>query len=453
MAVTRNDNLDVETIMARIRENVRQKHARDMEFRHGSPSDPSARGGVSALSGALNHYVHLLRRHQDPKPQGAIAPHGSMLVRRMKAFIQRVMVPYHRAIFARQAEFNANVVHATLELASMAQKAGDKYVAVLQEVHGIIEPLRTLLDQQIAQTGTQFAEVTARHGELSRRSEEMHSRSEEMRQVMILQKRRLELILSELRKKIGDERESLAKVASQKDRLMDHAYFLFENQYRLSRDVIKKRQEIYMSIFREGHASLAGRDPNAPPVILDLGCGRGEFLELLRETGLPGKGIDLNEDMVHVCQERGLDVEQANFFDYLQTQPDGSLGGILACQVIEHLSVEDMIEFVKLCHQKLQKGARAVFETVNPLSLVVSATNFYMDLSHIRQVHPTALQFLAEAIGFSNTEVKFLSPFSDESTLQLVTGDDLTSQQINDNFRRLNDILFGYQDYALICRK
>ena len=112
-----------------------------------------------------------------------------------------------------------------------------------------------------------------------------------------------------------------------------------------------------------------------------------------------------------------------------------------------------MIEFVKLCHQKLQKGAGAVFETVNPLSLVVSATNFYMDLSHVRQVHPTALQFLAEAIGFSNTEIKFLSPFSDESTLQLVTGDGLTFQQINDNFRRLNDTLFGYQDYALICRK
>jgi O-antigen chain-terminating methyltransferase len=283
--------------------------------------------------------------------------------------------------------------------------------------------------------------------------QELARRSEEMRQEMILQKRRLELILSELHKRIGDEVGPLAQVASQKDRLMDHAYFRFENQYRLSRDVIKKRQEIYVPIFSEAHAALAGADPTAPPVILDLGCGRGEFLELLKEAGLPGKGIDLNEDMIHVCQEQGLDVEQGNFFDYLHAQPDDSLGGILACQVIEHLSVEDMIEFVKLCHQKLQKGAQAVFETVNPLSIVVSATNFYMDLSHIRQVHPTAFQFLADAIGFSNTQIRFLEPFPDEAKLQLLSGQDVSSTQINDNFRRLNDILFGYQDYALICQK
>jgi O-antigen chain-terminating methyltransferase len=289
-------------------------------------------------------------------------------------------------------------------------------------------------------------DLAAKHVDFGRRLEEQ-------RQEMILQKRRLDLILSELRKKVGEKRESLSKVVAQKERLMDHSYFLFEDRHRGSLEEIRKRQEIYLPIFKERSVSSSATSMTLPRAILDIGCGRGEFLELLREHGVPAKGIDLNEDMVHFCKERGLEVEQTNAIAFLEAQPDDSLGGVISCQVVEHLPTTEMIELLKLCYQKLEKGGRAVFETVNPLSLLVSATNFYLDLSHIRQVHPMALQFLAEAIGFINTEIKFLAPFPDELKLQLLSNNDPDVQKLNQNFTRLNDILFGFQDYAVICEK
>ncbi|WP_337288760.1 class I SAM-dependent methyltransferase [Candidatus Methylomirabilis sp.] len=289
-------------------------------------------------------------------------------------------------------------------------------------------------------------ESAAKYVELSRHFEDL-------RQEMILQKRRLDLILTELRNKSGNEGESVAKLVSLKDRLMDHSYFLFENRYRGSREGIKKRQEAYVPIFQETLTLLDRATAAMPLIVLDVGCGRGEFLELLRENGVPAKGIDVNEDMVYVCQERGLDVEQTSAIDYLRALSDDSLAGIIACQFIEHLSTEDMIELVKLCHRKLVSGGRAVFETMNPLSILTSATNFYLDISHQKPIHPLAFQSLVETIGFMNSEIRFLSPYPEETRFLLLNTDDGELLKLNQNFTRLNDILFGYQDYAVICSK
>ncbi len=516
MFETSNKAIDVKTVMARIRENVIRKHTSGGESHDEGSTNASRSGALPFSSGRSHDHMNFLRLLQDPKPQGPIAARGSVMIKQAKHFIRRVLTPYHRAIFARQAEFNANVVGLMADLLQTLEKSSIDDRELLGETQARLETLQaeqaahaqqtteqaqalaalttrleTLQAEQAAhaqqtteqaqalaalttrletlqaeqermtvQIESQVAGVTNRLVDQYRTSEDLAAkhtylggRFEEQRQEMILQKRRLEVILSELRKKFGDERKSLKKVASMKEHLMDHSYFLFENQYRLSREVIRDRQEIYIPVFEERLAALARRETATLSTVLDVGCGRGEFLELLKEHGIPAKGIDLNEDMVYFCQERGLDVEHANAFDYLKGQPDDSLGGIIACQVIEHLSVEELIEFIKLCCQKLEKGGRAVFETVNPLSLLVSATNFYLDLSHVRQVHPMALKFLAEAVGFINTEIKFLSPYPDESKLQLLSGNDDTFRQINENFRRLNEILFGYQDYAVICEK
>jgi len=523
MVEMRGDEMDVGAIMARIRENVQRRHASGGELHDGGAANTSRSGAFPFSAGRAHDHMNFLRLLQDPKPQGPIAARGSILIKQAKHFIRRLLAPYHRAIFARQAEFNANVVGLMADLLQTLEKSSIDDRALLGETQTRLDALQAQQADQVQRAAEQaqaLAGLTARldalqaeqegqaqqaathaqlaaeqaqtlaglttrldafqaeqersiargqsqmgeladslrgqhlaSDELAAKHVELFRHFEELRQEMILQKRRLDLILSELRKKVGDERKSLKKVASQKEHLMDHSYFLFENQYRLSREVIRDRQEIYVPVFEQRLAALARRETATLSPVLDVGCGRGEFLELLKEHGIPAKGIDLNEDMVYFCQERGLDVQHANAFDYLKGQPDDSLGGIIACQVIEHLSVEELIEFIKLCCQKLEKGGRAVFETVNPLSVLVSATNFYLDLSHVRQIHPLALQFLAEAVGFINTEIKFLSPYPDESKLQLLSGSDAAFQQINENFGRLNDILFGYQDYAIICEK
>jgi O-antigen chain-terminating methyltransferase len=498
----RDEEIDVQAIMAKIRENLERRSPDGGILSEQTATNLLPQGSFPPPLSLAGHRLNLIRILQDPKPQGPIASHGSLVIARIKRFMRTILAPYHRAIFARQAEFNSNVVGLMTELLQTLQRTRSEYASTIETLQSRLEILQADQNTQARQASTQAQELAGLNarleilqadqntqarqastqaqelaglnarleilrteqeitigqlekltGSLDGKHGDLLVRLEELRQEATLQKRRLELILSELRQKIGDEGESLQRVASMKDRLMDHSYFLFENKYRLSREEIRKRQEIYVPLFKERLASGEHESGIVPSVILDVGCGRGEFIELLRENRIPAKGIDLNEDMVYSCKERGLDVEQANALDYLRSQPDDSLGGVFACQVIEHLPVDEMIELIKLCYQKMEKGGRAVFETVNPLSLVVSATNFYMDFSHVRQVHPAALQFLSKAVGFISTEIKFLSPYPDDSMLRIPESDDATSQQINENFKQLNDILFGYQDYALICEK
>jgi O-antigen chain-terminating methyltransferase len=511
MPETDREEISAEAVIAKIRASLRQgglaadeSSPYEEEVAPVSPQDHSP-----LVSEIMRNRVSLLRHYQDPRPQGSVASYGSSVIGPAKRFIRRVLAPYHRGIFARQAEFNANLVGLMAELIQALEKSRVSHDATLGEVHARLETLhaeQAAHAQRTAQQAEALATLTARletlhaeqaahaqrtaqqaealatlhaeHGritahierqtaELANRLAGQHlasedlatkhvglgKRLEEQRQEMVLQKRRLDLILSELRKKIGGKRAPLAKVASQKERLMDHSYFLFENRHRGSQEDIKKRQEVYLPIFKERAVPTPSTGRTPPRVVVDIGCGRGEFLELLREHGIPGKGIDLNEDMVHFCRQRGLDVEQASALAYLERRQGNSLGGVIACQVIEHLPTDEMVELIKLCYDKLEKGGRAVFETVNPLSLVVSATNFYLDLSHVRQIHPIALQFLAEAIGFINTEIRYLAPYPDELKLQLLHNEDPNVEKLNQNFARLNEILFGYQDYAVICEK
>ncbi len=502
----RDDEIDVETLMARIRENLRRRGAEGEQSHEEIVIDDFPREPLSLTSGMVAHRLNLLRLLQDPQPQGPIASHGSGMIEWAKRLIRSGLGPYHRGLLARQGEFNANVAGLIADLLERLESSGTEQAELVDEARTRIEALQARQAAHAQQTAEQTNRITALTGDIealqARQAEalaglatrldalgaghERHAaklggqvqelrdlsadqrqisenltvkhadlgkRLDEQRQEIILQKRRLELILSELSKKAGAKRQSLSKVVAQKERLMDHGYFLFENRHRGSQEEIKKRQEIYLPLFSERNVASLSTGMRPPGVVLDIGCGRGEFLELLRERGVPGKGIDVNEDMVYVCKERRLDVEQTDALVYLEGQPDNSLGGVIACQVIEHLQLTDMIEMIKLCYQKLQKGGRAVFETVNPLSLLVSATNFYLDLSHTRQIHPVALQFLTEAIGFINTEVRFLSPFPDELRLQLLADSDSDVRTLNRNLARLNEILFGYQDYAVICEK
>ncbi len=284
---------------------------------------------------------------------------------------------------------------------------------------------------------------------LEERHRELFQHYLEQRQENLLQKRRLDIILTELRQKAGMGEEETQRILEHSRHLQDHQYFLFENKFRGPREEILKHQEIYMPLFREVRESLDAELP-----ILDVGCGRGEFLEMLRDAGIPARGIELNEDMVHVCRERGLDVCLEDAFHHLQSLPDESLAGMMASHFIEHLGTEALINFITLCHRKIRKGGLVALETPNPLTLLVSANYFWLDLSHMRPIHPEALRFLLESCGFLEPRVIFLSPCNEEVKFRLFNpGEDPTLQVIHKNFEMLNDYFFGEQDYAVTARK
>jgi SAM-dependent methyltransferase len=209
-------------------------------------------------------------------------------------------------------------------------------------------------------------------------------------------------------------------------------YFAFESRMRGSTESIRDRQRPYLDDFRE-----------AAPV-LDLGCGRGEFLVLLREVGIEARGVDLEADMVAYARGEGLDVEQADAVEHLEGLEDGSLGGIFAAQLVEHLPATTLVRLLELAAAKLRPGGVLVAETINPLS-PLALRNYYADLTHAQPLVPETLELLARQAGFGSVELRYLNAPKE----RLVEPEDPV---IAANVSRLNELLFGPLDYAIVAR-
>jgi SAM-dependent methyltransferase len=230
-------------------------------------------------------------------------------------------------------------------------------------------------------------------------------------------------------------------------------YLGFEDRFRGSEEEIRARQQDYVEYF-------TGQSD-----VLDIGCGRGEFLELLKQRGISARGLDLNPEMVEVCRSRGLDAVHADARGYLSGLHDESLGGIIALQVIEHLEPSYLAELLAVAHDKLRPGARIILETINPACWVAFFESFIRDLTHEKPIHPETLQYLLQASGFSSVEIVYRVPIAEGGKLRRVTPrpehfgdtnpDALTElvSSFNSNVDRLNSRLFSYQDFAAIAAK
>jgi len=208
----------------------------------------------------------------------------------------------------------------------------------------------------------------------------------------------------------------------------------FEEEFRGERDELLQRYE-----------TLAARFDGCEPVV-DLGCGRGEFLDLLSAAGVPARGVDIDPELVQKGRKRGVAMEQGDAVAWLRAAPERSLGGIAMIQVIEHLSPQDVVDVIALSAKRLKAGGRLIVETVNPQSLYVFAHAFYLDPTHHAPVHPSYLLFLCREAGFTHVEIEWRSPPPADDVLESpgsVEGDA--------NVARLNQLLFAPQDYAIIA--
>lgn len=190
--------------------------------------------------------------------------------------------------------------------------------------------------------------------------------------------------------------------------------------------------------------------------VLDAGCGRGEFLLSLRAAGVGAYGVDSSQDMVDICARHNLEVYRAEILEHLRSLPDKSLDGIFAAQIIEHFTFTQLTEFLSEAYRVLRVEGTLVCETPNPLSIVTGSINFLLDPTHVRPLHPSLIQFLCRRAGYDTVELLFSSPH-DHPLATL--GDDapgldaLTLEALNHNFARLNDLLFGNQDYAVVAKR
>jgi O-antigen chain-terminating methyltransferase len=223
-------------------------------------------------------------------------------------------------------------------------------------------------------------------------------------------------------------------------------YVGFEDRFRGARADIRRRLAEYVPLF------AGARD------VLDAGCGRGEFLDLLREAGVSARGLDPNHEMVEVCRARGLAADETDALSFLRAVPDASLGGLFAAQVIEHLEPEYLMRTLEAAYHALRPGSRVVLETINPACWTAFFESYIRDLTHVRAIHPETLQYLLTASGFQQIEIQYRTPLPESERLQTVAVPHDASaamrealETLNENADRLNRRLFSHMDYAAVA--
>jgi len=242
----------------------------------------------------------------------------------------------------------------------------------------------------------------------------------------------VDLVLRELRSSENSDGPDIAAITRPLDDSYDSFYEDFESVFRGSREDVMKTQRPYIDLVAD-----------LPGPVLDIGPGRGEWLELLKDAGVESGGVEINAEFVASCHSRGLDVTHADAFDHLRAIPEASLGAITAFQVVEHLPFEQLVDLLGLCLVAMRPDAVLILETPNPSNLKVGSMSFWNDPSHIHPLPPGMLEFLVQWRGFTNTEVRFPPP--PVSRALAIEGDD--SRELDD----INWAMFGPEDYAVVA--
>jgi trans-aconitate methyltransferase len=232
-----------------------------------------------------------------------------------------------------------------------------------------------------------------------------------------------------------------ASTAAYENPLDAHQYVGFEDQFRGSPEEIRERLEAYVPLF----ASASN--------VLDVGCGRGEFLMLLRERGVTARGVDVNPAMVEASRERGLDASAGDALAFLSSVPDESLGGLFSAQVIEHLEPAYLLRLLEAAFAKMRSGAPIVLETINPACWFAFFSSYLRDITHSQPVHPDTLQYLLVASGFQRVEIRYRAPYPEQHKLQPVAATPALAEwaaTLNENADKLNRLLFTHLDYAAV---
>lgn len=277
-------------------------------------------------------------------------------------------------------------------------------------------------------------EVKADYLTLRRQLQTLAGDARQVRFEQRAQFQRLDSLLDELSGRPPEPPVQQMVDAHRHDKI-DLYYRAFEDANRGSLDEIRTKQSVYLPHF----AALSKAGLSAP--VLDIGCGRGEWLALLREQGWPVHGVDMNGVMVAVCREQGLEAELGDALGVLQRLPNASLSAITGFHIIEHLPFKTLYGIFEQARRVLVPGGLILFETPNPENVLVGSHTFYHDFTHRNPVTPTSIRFLAEYHGLVDIAIERYNPYPEDAK---VPGHDPLTERVNGH-------LCGPQDYAIIA--
>ena len=330
-------------------------------------------------------------------------------------------------IIADRAECTARLLHA-VEKAVTPVPGIEQRVSEIETREAVIRPLPERLDLMSKRLDDLDVTVST-FGHLRDEIAEVTHRTAS-------QERRLARVLDQARQHLQGPlgNEQLKALSDGLEVLEDSWYVALEDRFRGPREEIRERASTYLPSI----AKAAAGTPERP--IIDLGSGRGEWLELLKTLGFSGRGVDLNREMVTDCCARGLDATCADLIAYLSRLPDQSAGAVLALHVIEHLPAASWMKLIDHMFRVLQPGGVAIFETPNPENVLVGANAFYLDPTHRQPVPSALLSFLVQQQGFADVTMLPLHAVPPEQHIQEST----------EVAARFNRYFYGPRDYAVI---
>lgn len=444
---------DIISIMARIREEVSLEIA---SARDSLPQFVSNQVKEETPAGALlySEDLRFINQHYTYGSQfneAAIVSHrggflGKLIVKIKRAIFRRLWDGLLRDYMNREKEFQASVVR-YLNQVSKYVDARDASIfwglnhKVDVDVTKAVERADRLHDQfqgSLSSTEKRINEsVNSSHAHIAtydQRLDKLDASLKTLDNVV----RGVEGILAQAGKSISKDVQTLPAE--------DLTYVLFENRFRGSQQQIESHLTPYVQMLK-----------NLPGPVLDIGCGRGEFLGLLKAAGIQAKGIDLDKGMLSEAKAKSLDVMEGDGIKHLSEIPDGSLGAVVAIQVIEHLSVPVMDSLLALAKRKVAKGGKVIFETINPASVLAFVSNYARDPSHVFPQHPDTVSYRLSLAGFSDVEVVYRSPVPDGAQIPGLSLEEWMTpkwegfvRDYNRGVARLNELLFAPQDYAVI---
>jgi SAM-dependent methyltransferase len=415
-----NFKVDIDHILERVRSRIDEKKQNGsyspedlekidrMTLQIQSEDSEPQEGDIQYRLSQLNYRCDTRRPPEFSSHRRVLGP----LVTGLKKALLKLTGPYIQMVLKNQVAFNVELIR--------------------------------LLNQMALDFRFRWSAMEKQQADLEKKNEQMRQSLESIPQELKAQKNIFEEVLTRLKEIKDPSIESRLPLNPLMDRVREPEYLHFENLYRGGEEAIKWKQKNYLPYFKD-------REP-----VVDIGCGRGEFLELLKEAGIRASGVDTNQEMVRHCRDKGLEAIPGDGLLYLKGLSDQSVGGIFLSQVIEHLGPEALRELVRVCFAKLRPDGILLAETINPQCLSTFSGAFYLDLSHKNPIHPEAARYLWESLGFRQVSILYVSPFPEEMKLKEMVRreDDSYEDELarisNENIRGLNALLYGFQDYAVL---
>jgi O-antigen chain-terminating methyltransferase len=436
MIEVNNIEINVDELMQKIRDEVANRQ-------NISSLGSAKSGSVTGINAVRESQIEALLKDAEFNSQvpTKIPDNFNRFPFNISTHFQRLVLKLYGFLFKKQQVVNFDLIQALRESLALNRQLLELVTALQSQVKETSDRLAATSDRLAATSDRLRAtgdNLIAMDERLKAMDERHISNDNYLKNDLSQQKRLITLFLEEARQRLPEpfRQDQLQTFVDEDQHLLDAFYLAFEEQFRGDREDILNRLKVYLPLIEEAKVGT----PETP--ILDVGCGRGEWLELLRESGYIARGLDSNRVMLDTCRARGLEVIEEDVIAHLQSLPDALLGAVTGFHIIEHLPFPVLLKLLDETRRVLKVGGIAIFETPNPQNILVGSHNFYIDPTHLNPLPSPLSKFVLEYAGFSPVEIINLNPYEDSFK---VSGSELAEV--------FNNYFYGPQDYAVVGHK